>query len=310
MGASRWPKSIGEAEKIGLVDRVQHLNDGALDDLVFQRGFPQRPLPPVRLGDVGSTNRFCSIRSTLEPLGEFAQIRLKILSVVLPGLAVHPRSRIALDGAIGREQPIDVVDMVQERSEPLLPIPSCCFAYPLERAWRVAPTLRPERVTLGRVLLGQPPSLHRLRSRCSGFVRRLLRYYGAVRLPTSVHHRRSSLDFPMRSACAAADERGTSRFPRKVFPHMLGVCYRARSRSVLPKRRLRCCLPLISTASAPRRARCICSGALLTRLNTRPARTPVNASPAPLRTLTHDSEPMWVASPSPYDSCIHNTLPV
>ena len=46
--------------------------------------------------------------------------------------------------------------MVQERSEPLLPIPSCCFAYPLERAWRVAPTLRLERVTLGRVPLASP----------------------------------------------------------------------------------------------------------------------------------------------------------
>jgi hypothetical protein len=42
--------------------------------------------------------------------------------------------------------------------------------------------------------LDQPPSLHRLRSRLRRrFVRRLLRYYAAVRLPIIVHHRRSSL---------------------------------------------------------------------------------------------------------------------
>jgi hypothetical protein len=29
-----------------------------------------------------------------------------------------------------------------------------------------------------------------------------------------------------------------------------------------------------------------------------------------LRTPMHDSEPVWVASPSPYETFIHNTLPV
>ena len=46
------------------------------------------------------------------------------------------------------------------------------------------------------------------------------------------------------------------------------------------------------------------------RLDTRPARTPVNASPPPSRATAHDSGPPWVASPSTYDSSIHNTLPV
>lgn len=42
-----------------------------------------------------------------------------------------------------------------------------------------------------------------------------------------------------------------------------------------------------------------------------PARTPVNASPSPLRAmLTHDSGPMWVPNPSAYETFIHNTLPV
>ena len=59
----------------------------------------------------------------------------------------------------------------------------CCLTYPLERAGHACPALRPERVALERVPLGQPPSLHRLRRRFLGLVRRLPRYYGAVRLP-------------------------------------------------------------------------------------------------------------------------------
>ncbi|MBU1207965.1 MAG: hypothetical protein KKH04_13725 [Proteobacteria bacterium] len=48
----------------------------------------------------------------------------------------------------------------------------------------------------------------------------------------------------------------------------------------------------------------------ISRLHTRPARTPVNASPLPSRTEAHDSGPMWFATPSSYDSSIHDTLPV
>ncbi len=42
---------------------------------------------------------------------------------------------------------------------------------------------------------------------------------------------------------------------------------------------------------------------LLSRLNTRPARSPVNASPLPLRTTTHDSGPVWLATPLPCRTC-------
>jgi hypothetical protein len=66
----------------------------------------------------------------------------------------------------------------------------------------------------------------------------------------------------------------------------------------------------ISTAWAPRSGHRFRGGVSISRLNTWPARTPVNASPAPLQTPMHDSEPVWVASPSPYETFIHNPLPV
>src|SRR2546428_5436355 len=78
------------------------------------------------------------------------------------------------------------------------------LTYLLERAGRACPARCPERVALVQVPLGRPPSLHRLRGRSPGFVRRLPRYYGAVRLPTSVHHRRASWNFPVRPAISRA----------------------------------------------------------------------------------------------------------
>ena len=51
-------------------------------------------------------------------------------------------------------------------------------------------------------------------------------------------------------------------------------------------------------------------GELISQLNTQPARPPVNASSASLRTPMHDSGPMWLARPSMYKTFIYNTLPV
>jgi hypothetical protein len=48
----------------------------------------------------------------------------------------------------------------------------------------------------------------------------------------------------------------------------------------------------------------------LSRLNTWPARSPVNASLADLQLQPHDSGPMWVANPSSYGTLIHYFLPV
>ena len=67
---------------------------------------------------------------------------------------------------------------------------------------------------------------------------------------------------------------------------------RAKSLGALPERRLGCGLPLFSSVSAPRSSP-PCGGGLISRLNTGPARTPANASPAPSRTPTHDLGPVW-----------------
>ncbi len=69
-----------------------------------------------------------------------------------------------------------------------------------------------------------------------------------------------------------------------------------------PMRARPCRLPHCPTGSAPRMHN-------LSRLNTQPACTPVNASPKPSRAPTHDSGPVWAANPSPYGSFIRYSSP-
>src|SRR5258707_5204433 len=303
MLAAPWPEPVRKPEKVRFVDSVQHLDRRALDDFVFQRRDSERSLPPVGLRDKHPTHRLRSIRSSLQPFGKVLEIPLQFLSVVPPRLPVHARRGFLLQREVGHAQRFQVVDVVQERREPQLLILSCCLTYPLQRTGRVVPARCPGRALLWQVPFGQTTSLHLLRHRLPDFVRRLLRYYWSVRLPTSVRHRRTSLDFPTRpKATAAWGEHGISRFPSEVSAYVHGVSDRAGLWHTSRYRRTRWGLPLLLTASASRRK--------LTRLNTRPARSPVNASTLLLRAAPHDSGPMWVATSHSYDFCIHYTSPV
>src|SRR6266851_670531 len=304
MLTSPWSEPVRKIEKVRFVDSIQHLDHRTLDDFVFQRRNSERSLPPVGLRDKHPTHRLRSVRSSLQPFEKILEIFLQLLPVVPPRLPVHARRSFLLQSAVGPAQRIQVVDVVQERREPQLLILSCCLTYPLQRTERIFPARCPGRVLLWQVPFGQTASLHPLRHRLSGVVQGLLRYYRSVRLPRSVRHRRTSLDFPTRpKATAALGGLGISRFPCEVSAYVHGVSDRAGLWHTSRYRCTRWGLPLSPTASASRRK-------FLTRLNTRPARSPVNASTLPLRAAPHDSGPMWVADPLSYDFCIHYTSPV
>src|SRR6266849_4158965 len=197
--------------------------------------------------------------------------------VVSPRLTVHARRSFLLQREVGHAQRFQVVDVVQKRREPQLLILSCCLTYPLQRTRRVFPARCPGRVLLWQVPFGETPSLLPLLRRLSGIVQRLPRYSGSVRPPRSVRHRRTSLDFPTRpKATAALGGLGTSRFPCEVLAYVHGVSDRVGLWHTSRYRCTRWGLPLSPTASASRRK-------FLTRLNTRPARSPVNASTLPLQ---------------------------
>ena len=124
-----------------------------------------------------------------------------------------------------------------------------------------------------------------------GFVRQLPRYYAAVRLLSAMAHRRTPVGFPMRSALNVAEDPETSRFPREMYPRMHGVSDCAGSVLASPMRQARCGLRHVSKTSAPRTTCASRRRACISQLNTRPAFSPVNASPTPSRACTHDSGP-------------------
>lgn len=51
-------------------------------------------------------------------------------------------------------------------------------------------------------------------------------------------------------------------------------------------------------------------GTVISRLNTQPTLSPVNASPVPSRPPAHDSKPLWLAKPSTCETLIHYNPPV
>jgi len=176
--ASR-PKSIREAEKIALVDRVEHLDDRALQDLVLQRGDPKWPLSAIWFRDVNTTRRLCSVRPTLDACVQVGEASLDPLPVLGPRHAVDSGRCLAREREVCGAETIER-DVMQERREPLLLILPCCFAHTVERTARADPALCPGHVLPFRVPLGRTPSLHPLLGRAAGSVRELRRYYEPV----------------------------------------------------------------------------------------------------------------------------------
>lgn len=131
-------------------------------------------------------------------MGEILEIMLKSLAVVPPRLPVHTGRSVPLQLHVGEPQGVDPGDVVQQSSEPCILVRFFRLSYLFQLTWHADPALSPGRVLLAQIPLGQTPSLHLLRHRYAGFVRRLPRYYESVRLPVLVHHRLLSLDFPMR----------------------------------------------------------------------------------------------------------------
>src|ERR687897_1540030 len=192
-------KPVREAQEVRLIDGVQHLDHRPLKELVLQRGDPERPLPPVRLRYVRPARRSCPVAPAVNPRVQVTKVLFEIAPVVCPRRPVRSRRGAGLERPIRRPQAVDI-DVVQERDEPRTPILLRHSAHALQRTWHAYSGFGPGACFAGRVPLGQPDSLRRLRDRSRGVVRRPRRYYRAVRLPTLVHLGLTALAFPERPA--------------------------------------------------------------------------------------------------------------
>ena len=223
--AAPRPEAIGEAEEVRLVDGVQHFHHRALDDLVLQRGDAERPLPAVGLGDVLPPGRLRPVGAPLYASMQIREVGLEVCLVLVPGEAVDAWCRPAFQLMKRKAQQVDV-HMVQERRQPDPFTPPCGATYAVQCLGYACPALRLVRAALNRIALGPAPSLHRLRGRQRGLVRRLPRYYGRVRLPPAVHHRIGAIglaDADRPGGRARTASRWISRFPCRWLPRVQEV---------------------------------------------------------------------------------------
>jgi hypothetical protein len=172
-------KPIAEAQELRLVDRRQNHDHRRLDNFVLDRGDAERPLPAIRLRNLGPTRRQRSIRSGVDTPMEIGKIRFPIFFVHVPRHRIDARRRPPFQGEERGSKRVNG-DMVQERRQLLLPVPGDRFPYTGLRLCHGCPALRPDRALQLRIPHGPAPSLHRLRRGSPRFVRRLHWYYGRV----------------------------------------------------------------------------------------------------------------------------------
>ena len=150
-----------------------------MDDLVLQGGNREWPLLSVRLRNVGPARRLGPVGPAVNAAMQIGEPALKVCLVLLPCHAINAWGSLTLEGVEGYFQGLNA-NVVQERGELLLlPLP-CGFPHTLQRLGHAFPDLRPAHAVLARVPLGPRLSLHRLRRRFPGLVRRLRCYSGGV----------------------------------------------------------------------------------------------------------------------------------
>ena len=115
MLAAPRTKPIREAQKVLLIDLIEDGDHGLLDDLVFQCGDPERPLPSVSFLDVHSSRGQCPICSAMHPAVQIGKPILQPGFILLPRHAVHSRRGFALQRVKAFPQQIDRQVVKQER---------------------------------------------------------------------------------------------------------------------------------------------------------------------------------------------------
>src|SRR5215510_11472606 len=107
---------------------------------------------------------------------QISEVSVKVCFVGPPRQPVHSGSGIAFEREKRFPEHVHA-EMMEERSELLIPPLPCGLPYAVERLCHANPALYPVRALLARVPLGPRPWLHRLRSgHAARLVRRLRGY--------------------------------------------------------------------------------------------------------------------------------------
>src|SRR5215831_4964665 len=94
MRAATWPPTIREASKLWLVHGIQDRYGRPLDNLVLKCRHADRALLAIPLWDVHPPHRLRTVGAVPQSIRQLGEVRLQILAVVFPPLAVHAWCRI------------------------------------------------------------------------------------------------------------------------------------------------------------------------------------------------------------------------
>lgn len=105
MGRASRPETVGKTEEVIFIDGIQHLDDRALDDFVFQCRNAKWPLPTVRLRDVNPPRWQPSVFPFKHASVQALQSLVPLRVVFLPSQPIHSRSRLGIEPHEAASQP-------------------------------------------------------------------------------------------------------------------------------------------------------------------------------------------------------------
>src|SRR5215468_8494592 len=124
------PKAIGEADKVALVDGIEHGDQCVLNDFVLQRRNAQWSPRAIGLRDVGPSDRLCAVAAAVDRRVQRTQSGIQRLPILLPYHAIDTGRRIALERVEAFPETL-WREVVQKRCEARSLIPPCHFAHAL-----------------------------------------------------------------------------------------------------------------------------------------------------------------------------------
>src|SRR6266853_1095816 len=243
-------ESIRKAEEILLVDGLQNVHDGLLNDLVLQTQNAEWSLGAVRLRDVCPSGWARPIAAPMHSIVQVFQFLFEGLSIGLPCHAIGSGRSVTREREIAPLQEIGG-DVMQQCREPYSLALSRRLAHGCQSVRRGIPAQCPGRGRLTAVPLGRGPSLHGLRRGKALVVRSLHRYYSLVRLLIRVHAHRSAFAFTRRSGMPCRTRMRPPRFRAKDVSTCMGSPT-ARGPPTQAIAREWCCILFSGTRSAPR----------------------------------------------------------
>jgi hypothetical protein len=90
-----------------LVNRIEHLHHGTLDDFIFQRSNPKRPFSPILFLNELTPRGQRPIGAAMNASMQIHKLGFQVLPILAPRGAIHSWSRISLELEIRRSQQID-----------------------------------------------------------------------------------------------------------------------------------------------------------------------------------------------------------